>query len=60
MGETRVFEVYDPTTGDKMGGAPNRYQAAKLARELDCKIRRIWVRSIITNNPEQFANCPKR
>lgn len=58
MGETRVWEIYDPENGETFGVAPNRYQAKKLADELrGCRIRRVWVKTIITNEPEKFAQC---
>lgn len=60
MRETQVYEIYDPETGRGMGVAPTRYQAAKEAKSLGYRVRRVWVRRIVTNAPEKFANCPKR
>lgn len=60
MGETQVYELYDPKTGHGMGICATRYEATKEAKQLGYRVRRVWVSTIVTNNPERFARCPKR
>lgn len=59
--ETQVYEIYDPHTGQRFGVSPNRYQAQKLASELGgLKVRRVWVKTIVTNEPSKFSGCKTR
>lgn len=60
MGETRVYELYDKTTGEGLGVCATRYEARKGAADLRCSVRRVWVSKIITNRPERFARCETR
>lgn len=59
-GETQVYEMYDPQSGESFGIAATRYEAAKEAKRMGLRVRRVWVKTIITNRPERFSRCPKR